>query len=569
MVLSTVASGAAIDPVGVPTSSAPGVIDTEFAWERRVVDLVHETAHQLLPELVSCCFVPLGCSPEILCGNRSISLRLLFERLAGAARNAYVAIEVHRGPLPAGTRYVAIIPVEWRKRIVGRMHLISDRPPDITVLAQIASRVALGAERVAPQGPENRSENRQDLDDQEQEALFDALIAEPDRQPTVRHLLRRVADELGGAVVVQTTRFVVLDVVGDVERVALDGTKYRDRETLARIGAPDRVTVFPGRRSETLRAVTPVHSELGAPYYLVAEVDEDSPRARAVLKHAAGILTWLLRMEQDSHEDVMQRRAAIVADMFRGDALTGLSVRAAVLGHDLYKPHRAYVFTWEETAFRGGDAELLRLARVIQADLRGSNPESPEALIAISGSQVIALAPDSDGSVPEVWARGAVAAAREADLPVVCGFGPRCHNPEELALGLQDAGRAAEVIRYTNRPGPVISHADLGVFGLLFSDADRSRLDQFVLRWLGPLIDHDRMNNGALMITLRSLLNHSTMVDAANALFIHISTLKYRYKQIEKILHADMHDPEVIFNLQLALKLHVLVRGDLLTRRYG
>ena len=42
---------------------------------------------------------------------------------------------------------------------------------------------------------------------------------------------------------------------------------------------------------------------------------------------------------------------------------------------------------------------------------------------------------------------------------------------------------------------------------------------------------------------------------AATALFVHISTLKYRLRKIESILTRDLSDPEICFNLRLAFKI--------------
>jgi DNA-binding PucR family transcriptional regulator len=91
---------------------------------------------------------------------------------------------------------------------------------------------------------------------------------------------------------------------------------------------------------------------------------------------------------------------------------------------------------------------------------------------------------------------------------------------------------------------------DLGIYALLYEKRDRDQLAGFADRWLGPLREH-----GELTHTLRVLLETGGPSAAATALFVHISTLKYRLRKIETILDVDLSDPEVCFNLRLAYKI--------------
>ena len=78
----------------------------------------------------------------------------------------------------------------------------------------------------------------------------------------------------------------------------------------------------------------------------------------------------------------------------------------------------------------------------------------------------------------------------------------------------------------------------------------RQQLARFADGWLGPLL-----GRGELTRTLRVLLETGGPSAAAAALFVHVSTLKYRLRKIESILGVDLSDPEVCFNLRLAFKI--------------
>jgi DNA-binding PucR family transcriptional regulator len=80
-------------------------------------------------------------------------------------------------------------------------------------------------------------------------------------------------------------------------------------------------------------------------------------------------------------------------------------------------------------------------------------------------------------------------------------------------------------------------------------------------RWIGALIDYDEKRNADLVTTLGALLEGRGLRQAAEQLVIHVSTLKYRIKRINEILGLDYHDPEIAFNLQLAVRLYRISRG--------
>jgi len=78
----------------------------------------------------------------------------------------------------------------------------------------------------------------------------------------------------------------------------------------------------------------------------------------------------------------------------------------------------------------------------------------------------------------------------------------------------------------------------------------QAQLARFAEDWLGRLLEH-----GELTRTLQILLEVGGPSAAAEALFVHVSTLKYRLRKIERILGVDLSDPEVCFNLRFAFKI--------------
>jgi DNA-binding PucR family transcriptional regulator len=73
---------------------------------------------------------------------------------------------------------------------------------------------------------------------------------------------------------------------------------------------------------------------------------------------------------------------------------------------------------------------------------------------------------------------------------------------------------------------------------------------------LNRLAEHDRTHEGQLMLTLEVFLDcEGNGVRAAERLFIHRHTLKYRLRRIEKICGVELGDSLTKLNLRAALLL--------------
>ncbi len=129
----------------------------------------------------------------------------------------------------------------------------------------------------------------------------------------------------------------------------------------------------------------------------------------------------------------------------------------------------------------------------------------------------------------------------------------------------QDAAREAEVAIGLGAAigGDGVTHfEDLGVYRLLAANGNTTELEQYVQRWLGPLIEYDRTRNAELVRTLSEYLERGGSLDqAADTLFIHRSTLKYRLGRIATLTGVDLADPDARFNLQLATRTLATIRA--------
>jgi hypothetical protein len=209
------------------------------------------------------------------------------------------------------------------------------------------------------------------------------------------------------------------------------------------------------------------------------------------------------------------------------------ATRARALGLDLDRPVRAVVI------------------RPASGGLSGSVHED----LAAAGIRLVA------GRAGEV---GFLAGDDDALDSVLAGLGRpgrfigvgRAHTGAAgAARSYAEARRAADFAAGLDRP--VLRHEDLGLFSLLADDGDPDPLADLVAEWLGPLLAHDAGRRQTLLPTLAAYLDSGAAQQAtADALGVHVSTLKYRLGRIGEVLGRDLSAPDVRFQLQVALAAH-------------
>jgi sugar diacid utilization regulator len=280
-------------------------------------------------------------------------------------------------------------------------------------------------------------------------------------------------------------------------------------------------------------------------FLVVAAVDRT---AYATLEAAAPVVALLLRAEERLCRLLARDQQELFLDLLAGRSAGCLVIQGRRLGHDLEHPHWPVVFT--ARGGPAGESPADRLEQVVRDALREGRPAGrPAPVVGVDGDAVVVFLPD-DGEGPAGLARRVRSQGGRRGLTAVAGWGPRCDDLSSFATGIARARWAVDVLAGMPGAPAAAGYDDLGIYALLYEKRDQDQLAGFADRWLGPLRDHAELTH-----TLRVLLDTGGPSAAATALYVHISTLKYRLRKIESILDADLSDPEVCFNLRLAFKI--------------
>lgn len=141
-----------------------------------------------------------------------------------------------------------------------------------------------------------------------------------------------------------------------------------------------------------------------------------------------------------------------------------------------------------------------------------------------------------------------------APMRLFLGLGSAGCEPAQLAQNLGEARQALAIAqRFPERLG-LCSFAELGVLELLGAIRDRSLLDRFVERVLGPLLGDDSRHPPVLMPTLEAWFQeNANLALAAQRLNVHRNTLSYRLQRIEALTGCSFDDPHDRLNISIAL----------------
>jgi sugar diacid utilization regulator len=260
-------------------------------------------------------------------------------------------------------------------------------------------------------------------------------------------------------------------------------------------------------------------------------------------------VTGVVLLSQERLELAASRdRMAILRGLLRWhqDDLPGLTARAARHGLDLrgsvvlaaveVDGNRASYVLRRLREAAGFEAMLLDEVDGLVVVLAGAATPEPlrgtlEGRLAAFGRQVTGVVSEPVPRIP--------------DLPGV-------YESLRRSLGL---------LRRLERTGTIASEAELRPYAIAFERLTREEIAAFLAATIGALLQADRKRGSALAETLLAYLDHEHNARrTADALGIHVNTLRQRFEQIDDIL-GDWRDGTRALDVHLALRLWQLRGG--------
>lgn len=128
-------------------------------------------------------------------------------------------------------------------------------------------------------------------------------------------------------------------------------------------------------------------------------------------------------------------------------------------------------------------------------------------------------------------------------------------NKLKLTLGEAEKALRAAKLGLPDKES-LVSFRSLGIYSLIMEINDLEVLKSFFKQSVAPLLHYDLRTKGSLLLTLSAYLKYCSIKKAAEILFIHRHTMKYRLEQIEKLTG---YNPLIPFEAQqLNTGLHIM-----------
>ncbi len=388
---------------------------------------------------------------------------------------------------------------------------------------------------------------------------------------TTAEVVIALATWLDAPVVMQLPNLIVTDSAGAGAReLGLAPERSAPEHELAnRQHASTWCGTLPATGKLPPRVVAPIaDSDGGSAGYLIAGVGRWGPQVtRRALTVSRGLIAYQLSVRQDIEASVATLRQRLLTDVLEDRPAEQLATRAAKLGHDLTIDHIPLAVGLKSGS--PSDLEKERLQRIVEHAAALASATGSTGLLGVVDDVVMGFLTEPLLAGPDALGKAIAADAHSAGLEVVVGLGPSCSTGTGMSHAAARARWAAEILRDPEvaRDRCVAHIDDLGIYGLLFDHQRTGELHSFAVRWLGPLLDYDTKHRSELVATLRELFRQRSLTDAAAALHIHISTLKYRIGRIEEILGRSVEDWDNVFNLELALRVLAVTDPGALTEK--
>lgn len=141
-------------------------------------------------------------------------------------------------------------------------------------------------------------------------------------------------------------------------------------------------------------------------------------------------------------------------------------------------------------------------------------------------------------------------------LTVSIGIGEKASSLSGFKCAVMEAKNAMEIIRKLKGKNSIGNCRKLGIYKLFFSMENQEPMVNLYNETLEKLNNYEKGDSKDMLNSLQVYIDENRNIgNAAEKLFIHRNTMKYRINKIEEILECDLKDDKTMFNIMLCLKI--------------
>jgi len=353
-------------------------------------------------------------------------------------------------------------------------------------------------------------------------------------------------------------RHLGAELIADLWRLISDRRADRQNFALSMDGVGSGVQVYPVVASHRIGAFLAVVKDSG-----------DFSEYDRIILHNVVTVTALELVKKKAVAETEKRLAGdffdelIASDLYEEE----IARRLAFFGLDPQSPHLIVLVDIDDGDVAAERSEAATLdvkerlhwtvdefmARRDVLCISASRSDSVVILVQpgkIDAREIIGLAGELQSVIAEML----------PEISVSVGIGRPHRQLIDLRQSYYEASYAIKIRKLKGEPRVIASFDDLGSYGLLLGLQDTLSLEVFYDSVLGKLQDYDEQNSSDLVKSLACFLEaNGHWGDAAEKLYVHRHTLRYRMKRVEEITGRDLDLSQDRMEFWLALKARELI----------
>ncbi|PRO67284.1 PucR family transcriptional regulator [Alkalicoccus urumqiensis] len=333
----------------------------------------------------------------------------------------------------------------------------------------------------------------------------------------------------------------------------------RQIKEIEHLQRPVRLTRYSADGVEVSCITAPVLID-GMLYGVISSWDQEFDHLEtdlAVFERAAAILSLEFMRRKVKYEVEFQYKREFLRKLLEGSETDPVELREQAAVYNI-RPERGYVCCaihfgrpGEESGYSGYMAQFENVLRSVEPEaVLGTMHQTLYLLYPAAGRKRDRMKTDLQMLIREfgrlVQAEPYAGVSREADTDITA-----------LKGVCEEARLALSISRSLELSGENYVHYDeLGIFRLLVNVVPAEELNAFYQETIGILAAYDEQHQLDLVRSLEAYFEQNeSMSAAAESLYIHVNTLKYRLQRVSSLTGQSIQTSEGKLNLQVGLKI--------------
>lgn len=149
--------------------------------------------------------------------------------------------------------------------------------------------------------------------------------------------------------------------------------------------------------------------------------------------------------------------------------------------------------------------------------------------------------------------------SEETPFTVTIGVGNYYDNIINLHKSYKEAKTSVEVGYMLDRFDCILHYKNMEIYHLLKRVSDSREADFYCKKYIIPLVNYDKLHHSDLVLTLQEIVNNGWNIKlAAEKLYIHYNSAKYRFQKMCDLLNMDLREHDTQLMIELALKMYFI-----------